>query len=134
MLILEIALGLVLGIVLLNLICIPEFWAFLGLGLLCVVGLGVVVIFWNEILELFQVLGVLFLVFLLLCLLFVVAEAIKDFFAKKKQSPKSPDKKINDPEGFALLCFVLGEKIKDFAKKKQSPKSSDKKVNNQEVE
>ncbi|MBR6685305.1 MAG: hypothetical protein IKL37_03495 [Alphaproteobacteria bacterium] len=94
MLIIEIALGIVLGVVLLYLICIPEFLKFLG-GLLL---LGVGALFWSEIIEFIEHFVVpLLLVFFGFLMFVAIYKKIKGWLMRDT-TPALPTQEFEDKE------------------------------------
>lgn len=93
-LIVEIALGIVLGAVLLYLIFIPEFWKFLG-GLLL---LGIGALFWSEIIKFMEYVVVpLLLVFFGFLMLVAIYEKIKGWLMRDT-TPALPTQEFEDKE------------------------------------
>ena len=94
MLILEIALGLVLGVILLNLIFTPGFWVFLG-GVLF---LGIILIFWSEIVSFLEIVFILiFILIAVLCVIGLIGKS-KEFLKQKKHQNLSQNINIIESE------------------------------------
>lgn len=93
-LIIEIALGIVLGAALLYLIFVPEFWMFVG-GLLL---LGVCALFWSEIVEFMEVLLLIIFAMFGLVMIGVVYDKIKEWFAHNKTSESLAQKNTEKEE------------------------------------